>query len=290
MDRAILLSPALISGPGAPELAKGSLVYLGDEFCIHKQPSFADFSAAGKLTGRAPVLVSTLLTDPAFGRWEKLLAECAKKAPGTEVVVNDIGLLYFIDKKYRGRFRLTLGRLMTYFFDTKHTRLPGCTRPIVWAGAGDAPAGGKAAAGPKGRASAAWETKLDVTPIAYIKDFLKRYAIERVETDSDYVFRKYAKIAGVKISFYYPLRLMAMTRFCPFVGGIVPVCKAPCGIRLLKLKTRELDYQLFSRGNAYFAKNKPLKHSRLDRLVKMPTAPSPGFKLFRNKYCCPDRP
>lgn len=290
MDRAILLSPALISGPGAPELAKGALVYLGDEFCIHKQPCFADFSAVKKLAGRAPVLVSTLLTDPAFGRWEQLLAECAKKAPGIEVVVNDIGLLYFIDKKYRGRFRLTLGRLMTYFFDTKHTRLPGCTRPVFWTGEEDGPVAAKAAAGPKGKASAAWETKLDVTPIAYIKDFLKRYAIERVETDSDYIFRKYAKIPGVKISFYYPLRLMAMTRFCPFVGGIVPACKAPCGIRLLKLKTRELDYQLFSRGNAYFAKNKPLKHSRLDRLVEMPIAPSPGFKLFRNKYCCPDRP
>lgn len=66
MDRVILLSPTLLSRPGAPELKRGATVYLGDEFCIHKQASFADFSAVRELTGKNPALLSTLLTEPAF--------------------------------------------------------------------------------------------------------------------------------------------------------------------------------------------------------------------------------
>ncbi len=290
MDRAILLSPTLISRRGTPELIKGATVYLGDEFCIHKQASFRDFAAVRKLSGKNPVLLSTLLTEPAFERYALLLAECAKKAPGTEVVVNDVGLLRFIDQNYRGRFRLSLGRLMTYFFDTKHTRLPGCTRPLIWTGETSAPAARKADREAEERKRKSWEDGLDLTPIAYIREFLKRYAIERVETDSEYLFKKYAENTDMKISFYYPLRLMATTRFCPFVGGIVPSCKAPCGTRLVRLETRELDYRLFSKGNAYFAKNKIFRHPRLDRLVVMPLTKSPCFNPLPNKYSNPDRP
>ncbi len=290
MDRAILLSPTLISGRGTPELVKNATVYLGDEFCIHKQPSFRDFAAVRKLSGRNPVLLGTLLTEPAFDRWALLLAECAKKAPGAEVVVNDVGLLRFIDGNYRGRFKLALGRLMTYFFDTKHTRLPGCTRPLLWTGEASAPAARKADLEAEEKSRKSWEDGLDLTPIAYIREFLKRYAIERVETDSEYLFKKYSDGTDMKISYYYPLRLMAMTRFCPFVGGIVQKCKAPCGTSLVRLETRQLDYRLFSKGNAYFAKNKLFKHPRLDRLVVMPLAKSPGFNPLPNKYSSPDRP
>ena len=295
MEKAIILSPSLINRQSTLELIKGATVYLGDEFCIHKQPSFADFTAARKLTGKHPVLLSTLLTEPALKSYAGLLSECAKKAPGTEVVVNDIGLLRFIDMNYRGKFRIILGRLMTYFFDTKHTRLPGCTRPILWTGddsgqSGRGGGGRKAGLRLEDKTRKDWETKLDATPIAYIRDFIKRYAVERVETDSDYIFRKYACNTDIKISFYYPLRLMAMTRFCPFMGGIAPRCNAPCGTSLLKLKTRQLDYQLFSKGNAYFAKNKLIKHPRLDRVVKMPLTPAPGFKQVMNNYSRPGKP
>jgi len=292
MDQAIILSPSLASERGARELVRNSIVYLGDEFCIHKQPSFAAFEALRKLTGRRPVLLSTILTEPAFERWEKLLAECAKKAPGTEIVINDIGLLRYIDKNYRGRFSLTLGRLMAYFFDTKHTRLPGCSRPIMWAGEA-LPDAGPGAAAEKVREAKKmkdWETKLDVTPMSYIKDFIKRYKVRRVETDSREIFRKYADNTDVKLSFHYPLRLMSMTRICPFMGGIAPSCAAPCGKRLLSLKTRELDFAVFSKGNAYFAKNRLIDHPRVDRAVELPYVNSPGFKQVMNKYSCPDRP
>ncbi|MDD2805685.1 MAG: hypothetical protein PHV33_09030 [Elusimicrobiales bacterium] len=289
MDRAILLSPGLISGPRAAELGKGATVYLGDEFCIHKQASFADFAAVRERTGKNPVLLSTLLTEPAFENYARLLADCARKAPGTEIVVNDAGLLRYIDKKYRGRFSLTLGRLMTYFFDTKHTRLPGCTRPLLWA---EGKGGCAGCAGPRRgeKRGKIWETELDATPLEYIREFLKRYGVKRVETDSAYIFKKYAAIKGVKLSYYYPLRLMAMTRFCPFMGGIAQKCAAPCADSLVKLETCELDYKLYSKGNAYFAKNRLLKHPRLDRLVTLPTTPLAGFRPVANKYSSPDRP
>lgn len=275
MDTAILLSPSLINKRGAPELVKNATVYLGDEFCIHKQPSFADFAAVRKLTGKTPVLLSTLLTEPALENYARLLSECAKKAPGAEVVVNDIGLLHFIDKNYRGRFRITLGRLMTYFFDPKDRRVLGSKTDSAWM---------------EGRELKAWEARRNDTPIAYIRGFLKRYAVERVETDSEQIFRKYAGNTDVKISFHYPLRLMAVTRLCPFMGGIATKCKAPCGNRLLGLKTKHLDYEVFCKGNAYFMKNRLIKHPRLDRLVVTSFVRSPGFKLVMNKYSYPDRP
>ena len=184
------------------------------------------------------------MTEPAFENYAGLLSECAKKAPGAEVVVNDIGLLHFINKNYRGRFRITLGRLMTYFFDPKDRRVLGSKTDSGWL---------------EGRKLKTWEARRGITPIAYIKDFLKRYAVERVETDNEHIFRKYAGSTDVKISFHYPLRLMAITRFCPFMGGLAPECKAPCGNRLLRLKTR-LDYEVFSKGNAYFVKNRLIKH------------------------------
>jgi len=275
MDTAILLSPSLINRPGAPKLVKNATVYLGDEFCIHKQPSFADFAAVRKLTGKAPVLVGTLLTESAFESWAGLLSECVRKAPGAEIVVNDLGLLHFINKNYRGRFRITLGRLMTYFFDPKERRVPGSKTDSGWM------EGGKLKS---------WEARRNDTPIGYIKNFLKRYAVERVETDNEYIFRKYADNTDVKISFHYPLRLMAVTRFCPFRGGIAPGCKAPCGSRLLKLETPYMDYCVFSKGNAYFVKNRLIKHPRVDRKVITSFVRSPGFRQILNKYAYPDGP
>lgn len=267
MEKAIIISPSLVRRSGALELIKGATVYLGDEFCGHKQPSFSDFLAARDLTGKAPVLLSALLTEPALRNYIKLLAECAKKAPGTEIVVNDLGLLNFIDKNYRGRFRITLGRLITYLFDPKNTRVLGS----------------KSDEGLEGKKMKVWEASLEATPTPYIKRFLRRYAVERVETDSERIFRKYAENMKVKISFYYPMRLMAMTRLCPFRGGISLECKEPCGSRLLELKTPHLDYPLFSKGNAYFVKNRLVKHPRLDRIVTIPFTKSHDLKVYMNE-------
>lgn len=266
MEKATVLNPSQLA-KSAAGLKKAGTVYLGDEFCIHKQPSFADFAAVKKLTGRNPVLLSTLLNEPALERWEKLLAECAKKAPGTEIVVNDLGLLYLINKKYRGRFSITLGRLMTYFFDRKKILVPGT----------------KAGLGLDGEKPETWEKGIDVTPIAYIKSFLKRYAVERVETDTEHILKKYADNTDVKIAFHHPLSLMALTRFCPFRGGLTSECKGPCGKRLLRLTTKHLEYPIFSKGNAYFVKNKLVKHPRLDRVVATPFVNSTGFKMAINE-------
>jgi hypothetical protein len=267
MEKAIILSPSRICRPGALKLINGATVYLGDEFCAHKQPSFRDFAAARELTGRNPVLVSSLLTEPFLKKYIALLSECAKKAPGTEIVVNDLGLLNFIDKNYRGVFSITLGRLITYLFDPKNTRVLGS----------------KSDQGLAGKKMKVWEATLEATPTPYIKRFLKRYLVERIETDSERIFRKYAKNTKVKISFYSPMRLMAMTRFCPFRGGMALECKEPCGTRLLKIKTPHLDYPLFSKGNAYFVKNRPVKHPRLDRTVTIPYMSSTGLKVYMNE-------
>lgn len=267
MEKAIILSPSRLRLPGALELINGARLYLGDEFCFHKQPAYADFEAARELTGKTPALVSSLLTETALQAYAALLAKCAKKAPGTEIIVNDLGLLNFIDKNYRGRFSVTLGRLLTYLFDPKNTRVLGS----------------RSDAGLAGKKMKLWEKSLEATPTPYIKRFLKRYAVERVETDSERIFRKYALNTKVKLSFYSPMRLMAMTRFCPFRGGFSLECKQPCGSRLLEIKTPHLDYPLFSKGNAYFVKNRPIKHSRLDRMVTVPFVKSTGLKVHINE-------
>lgn len=267
MEKAIILSPSQLRRRGALELIDGATVYLGDEFCSHKQPTFADFAAARGLLGRNPVIISSLLTEPALKGFMKLLADCAKAAPGAEIVINDLGLLNFIDKHYRGRFSITLGRLLTYLFDPKNTRVLGS----------------RSDEGLLGKKMKVWEASLEATPTPYIKRFLKRYAVERVETDSERIFRKYAKNTKVKISFYSPMRLMAITRFCPYRGGIALDCTEPCGTRRLEIKTGRLDYPLFSKGNAYFVKNRPIKHPRLDRAVSIPFVEASGLKVHMNE-------
>lgn len=267
MEKALILSPSLRAKYGAAGLKKYDVVCLGDEFCIHKQPAFADFAAVKKLTGKAPVLVSTLLTEPALERWQALLAECAKKAPGAELVVNDLGLLHYVDKKHSGAFRITLGRLLTYFFDRKKMVVPGSVT-------------GK---GLDGEGTETWEKGIDETPIDYIRGFLKRYRVERVEVDTEHLLKRYKENTDAKVSFHYPLSLMALTRFCPFKGGLAAECKGPCGERLLKLASPHLDYPLYSKGNAYFVKNKLPRRPAPDRAVLTPCLASPGFKMAINE-------
>lgn len=267
MEKALILSPFLRAKYGAAALKKYDTVCLGDDFCMHKQPAFADFEAVRKITGRPPVLVSTLLTEPYLENWEKLLAVCARKAKGTEIVVNDLGLLYFIDKKYRGVFSVTLGRLMTYFFDRKKILAPGSKRGV----------------GLDGEAPETWEKGIDTTDVGYIKNFLSRYGVSRVEVDTEHLLRKYADNTDMRISYHYPLTLMAMTRFCPFRGGIAADCKGPCGEKLLKLTSGHLPYPIYSKGNAYFVKNKLPKHPKIDRAVFTAAVNSPGFKMKINE-------
>jgi len=98
----------------ASSLKGFGLLYLGDEFCQNLLPSRADFfAAAEKFKGRV-VLVTPLLTDEVFDEMEQIITSFSSSRNRLEVVVNDLGLLHAVKRRYAGRVDVALGRLFTH--------------------------------------------------------------------------------------------------------------------------------------------------------------------------------
>lgn len=110
-EKALLLSAPALRAAGPPALAGVKTLYLGDEFCQNLVPSPEDFSAAlGKFSGKV-VLVTPLLTDAALDSVEEIIKEHASPRRRLEVVVNDLGLLHTVRKRYADRVAVSLGRV-----------------------------------------------------------------------------------------------------------------------------------------------------------------------------------
>lgn len=91
--------------------ARGRL-YLGDEFCQNLLPDASDLERALRIFGGRVVLVTPLLTDEVFDGVELLIKKFASPRKKLEIVVNDLGLLHAVRKKYSGRVSVTLGRVL----------------------------------------------------------------------------------------------------------------------------------------------------------------------------------
>lgn len=109
-EKAIALSAPGFRAARASALKGFDLLYLGDEFCQNLLPARADFSAAAGKFGRV-VLVTPLLTDEVFDEMEKIITAFSSAKNRLEVVVNDLGLLHTLKRRYSLRVDLSLGRL-----------------------------------------------------------------------------------------------------------------------------------------------------------------------------------
>jgi len=104
----------------------------------------------------------------------------------------------------------------------------------------------------------------------FLNDFCAEHAVKAVETDSLEILEKLKGFKGA-VNFNYPLRFRAVTRFCPHLKKFnsepcAQVCEKRGPARLTNAKV--LSEPIYLQANAYFVRNKPLKHASIKRLVE----------------------
>ncbi len=113
-EKAVAISAPEFRGVRAAALKGFDLLYLGDEFCQNLLPARTDFGAAAeKFKGRV-ILVTPLLTDAVFDEMERVITSFSSAKNRLEVVVNDLGLLHTVKRRYALRVNVTLGRLFAH--------------------------------------------------------------------------------------------------------------------------------------------------------------------------------
>lgn len=114
MERTISLAPSELRLVTAERLKGYDAVYLGGEFCENKLPSPADYRRLSALFPGRVVTVTSILSERGLARAAELLERHLGRQKEFEIVVNDWGLLRILQRKYRGRARPVLGRLIVW--------------------------------------------------------------------------------------------------------------------------------------------------------------------------------
>lgn len=102
-----------------------------------------------------------------------------------------------------------------------------------------------------------------------VMEFIKKYKIKYIETDEEYIVKKFSKIK-FNVSYHYPFEYLSMTRFCPYEFKISNNCSYSCKNKILKLRKIDdnSDNFIYLKENAYFKLNKMLKFHIIKRIVK----------------------
>lgn len=114
MEKTISLTPSDLDSVGAARLKGCDAVYLGSEFCQNKLPSPADFKKLRALFPGRVIAMTSILTDSGLEKAAKLLTGVLAKEKTFEIVVNDWGLLALLQRKYKGKAKPVLGRLIMW--------------------------------------------------------------------------------------------------------------------------------------------------------------------------------
>ena len=115
MEKAIALTPPQLRRI-KPEALRGcDIVYLGSEFCQNLLPTAEDMVFAAEKFKKRVVLSTSLMTGEKLAECERLIKKLLRRGRPA-VSVNDMGLLYLLDEKYKGRAEISLGRLVTTDF------------------------------------------------------------------------------------------------------------------------------------------------------------------------------
>lgn len=264
MERALFVSKSKNLKYHIPEFTR---LYFGNEFCERLLPSNQEINTALAFAikkGLRFTLVTPYCTERGLKRVKVLLKKISQEKPGSEVVINDWGVLRVLKNSSYDLIPV-LGRLLT-----------------------------KIKRGPR------LMNMLDVLPgeaIEYLKssnltvplyaEFLKKNGIERVELDNPlqgFDFEQADK--GIHLSLYIPFAFITTTRFCltascdiPEEKGLIGVfpCKKECQKYTFYLENPVMPVMLIRKGNTVFFKNDKipagLKEKGVDRIVIQPEVP-----------------
>lgn len=264
MERALFISKSKNVKYYLPEFTH---LYFGNEFCERLLPSNQEIDTALSFALKKRMgftLVTPYCTELGLKRLKALIKRISEEIPGSEVVINDWGVLRIINNSSYD-LRPVLGRLLT-----------------------------KIKRGPR------LMNMLDILPIEaieYLKssnltvplysEFLQKNGINRVELDNPlqgFDFKRADK--RIHLSLYIPFAFVTTTRFCltascdiPEEKGLIGVfpCKKECQKYTFYLENPVMPVMLIRKGNTIFLKNDKiptgLKEKGVDRLVIQPEVP-----------------
>jgi len=235
-------------------------VYFGHETCERLLPDVADLARAverARERGLSFTLVTPFLTDRGLERARELADALADLRPGSELVVNDWGLLRVMRGRVRaGELRAAMGRLLAK--QARDPRLGELVQSLP------------GAAGEHFR-----QANLDA---AVATEFLVSMGVERIELDHP-PHGLHRPHDALPASLVHPYVLVTTTRLCPVhfrepgdvPSRVVLECRRSCGNVALRLRNPRMPRDLLYRSNAIVYRGDALpddlEQHRIDRLV-----------------------
>ena len=114
MEKALALDSYDVKSLSQSRLAAYDALVPGSEFCARLLPSPADMAALRAVFGGRLILATPLLTETGLEAVEDLLKpRAAGKAP-VEVIANDLGLLEVLRSDFKGKVRVSCGRILSH--------------------------------------------------------------------------------------------------------------------------------------------------------------------------------
>jgi hypothetical protein len=241
-----------------------SRVYFGNEFCQKLIPSEKELEEVlsfilSKSLGFT--FVTSFATDTVFEPLRNLFGAISKRAPDSEVVINDWGVLSIV-REYN--LKPVIGRLLT-----KQSRDPRILSLIDRLPRKAVERSKAAGIGP------------------YLTRFLKTKAVERMEIDNlpqGIRLGECKKPAGFRFSLYFPFNYVTTSRQCLFDNGCLhseselsPKCQRKCRHNAIILKHHTMPLPLYMKGNTIFLENRKMPDclfkEGIDRIIHQPDFP-----------------
>ncbi|MFC1474526.1 hypothetical protein ACFLQK_00640 [bacterium] len=222
-------------------------VYAGTAFCRQALPArekLEEMIVAAANCGFSFHLVTPPLTEDYFARALELVETVDEKAPGSEVIVNDFGLLNVVAAEFPG-LQPVAGRVLAF----------QKTDPVVPEILEAAFSG----AGPAGRRGAFSHVSANNSLFA---DFLTGKRVSRMEIQNPLQGVSIGK-SRIKYTIHSPYVYVSSTMYCGPAEyytrpGRVPgvyTCLKHCMSRWYRLKPKGGEHTLFFRGNTIYIKN-----------------------------------
>jgi len=249
-------------------------LYSGDEFCIHRLPHPAELAALVQLATEKRwqlTLLTPPLSDAGLETCKRLFDYLQQETSQTEVVVNDWGVLLYLEKNYPS-FELSAGRLLNKGF--KDPRLPNASNASQFSDE---------------TASLFNHGTFDFPGF---QQTLSDFQVRRIERDVlPYEDLKKKRLNGLSTSIYFPYGYITTGRICWIASfnererrrfRIADGCQRRCNQLSLRLKHDQTSMKLFQEGNTIFYR---YSLSTSHRLVTM--AKQNRFRLIYQGFAIP---
>ena len=221
-----------------------SRIYTGDEFCVNRLPSLTELNKVCELAEDRNLELTFLipyLTDWGQETCSRLLDALYKKNPSTEVVVNDWGTLVYVQNKYPS-FKLALGRLLNKGF--KDPRLQNVDDVFLLS------------------EELAELLNTGTFDSVELQNSAKVFGFSRMERDL-FPYEKHDQkaVSEIKLSYYFPFGYITTGRVCLLSSLEAPKnrkftiqdrCTQPCNKLHLRMKSKEIPFEIFQGGNTVF--------------------------------------